>query len=318
MELAAIVDSSAPSEGLAAELKTLHFKDLDSCLRQVKLDGLIIATPTKCHVAHGLAAVRAGVPMLVEKPISNDLESAMQLVQAAEAADVPLLVGHHRRHSPLIQEASRIVQSGQLGQIVAVNGCCLFRKPPHYFDAPNSWRKEPGGGVVLINLIHVMDDLRTVAGEIMSVQAITSSGVRGFPVEDSGAVLLRFASGALGTLVFSDATVTPWSWEMTSGENPEFPKTKEFCYFVAGTRGSLTIPRLNVWVHQGESWVTPIIPVCNTAAMGDPLQLQIRHFGQVIRREVSPLLDGRGGSRTLEATLAIKKAADTGQTVFLS
>src|SRR6516162_9262433 len=48
------------------------------------------------------SAVNAGVPMLLEKPVSDDVESAMGLVDAAEQAGVPILVGHHRRHSPLI------------------------------------------------------------------------------------------------------------------------------------------------------------------------------------------------------------------------
>ena len=96
----------------------------------------------------------------------------MRLVEAAEAAGVPILVGHHRRHSPLIQRARAIVASGRLGRITAVTGLCLYRKPDHgYFDGANAWRREPGGGVILINLVHVVDDLRNLCGEITEVQA---------------------------------------------------------------------------------------------------------------------------------------------------
>ena len=88
------------------------FADLEEGLRSVKPDGVVIATPNQLHVPNGLAAVEAGVPMLLEKPVSGDVESALQLVEAAEKAGVAILVGHHRRHSPLIQRAREIVEFG--------------------------------------------------------------------------------------------------------------------------------------------------------------------------------------------------------------
>ena len=318
MELSAVVDVSPASQQYAAELKTRHFADLGKCLRELTLDGLIIATPTNSHVPNGLAAVEARLPMLVEKPISYDLPSAMQLVEAAEAAEVPILVGHHHRHSPFIKEARRIVKSGRLGKILVVSGYTLFRKPDNYFEGPNTWRRELGGGVMLINLVHAIDDLRNIVGDVVKVQAAQSHSARHFPVEDTGAMLLHFAEGALGMFAISDSVASPWSWEMTSGENPAFPRTNEFCYLVAGTQGSLTVPSLDLWSHRGDGWLTPIAAEQQIVQEEDPLKLELRHFGQVIRREAYPLLDGRDGARTLETTLAVKKAAETGETVFLS
>ena len=85
-------------------------------------DGIIIATPNQVHVANGLESVAAGIPALVEKPIADDVDSAQKLVEAAETAGVPLLVGHHRRHNPLIQKAKETIESGRLGRILAVHG----------------------------------------------------------------------------------------------------------------------------------------------------------------------------------------------------
>ena len=125
-ELAAIIDPSPNAKEQAAKLRVPIYADLDEALRSEKPDGVVIATPNQLHVANGLSAVRAGVPMLLEKPVSGDVESAMELVNAAEAANVPILVGHHRRHSPLIQRAKEIVGSGRLGKITAVNGLAFF------------------------------------------------------------------------------------------------------------------------------------------------------------------------------------------------
>ncbi len=317
-KLAAIIDPSPTAPEQAAALGVPAFADLAEGLRAVRPEGVVIATPNSLHVPHGLAAVEAGVPMLLEKPVSGDLASAMRLVEAAEAAGVPILVGHRRRHSPLMQRAHAAVASGSLGRVVAATGLCLFRKPRGYYEAPACWRREPGGGVVLINLVHVIDDMRNLCGEIAAVQAAASNATRGFPVEDSAAILLHFASGALGTLTVSDAAAAPWSWEMTSGENKAHPHTDQFCYLVAGTDGSLSVPRLDTWRHAGEGWWTPLETRREIVPEQDPLTLQMRHFCQVARREAAPLLDGRGGARTLEATLAAGRAAATGEVVRLS
>src|SRR5215831_1940926 len=167
-DLACIIDPAPQAKELAASLGVACFADLAAALAETKPDGVILATPNTAHVPGGLVAARAGVPILVEKPISNDIASATNLVEAAERAGVPILVGHHRRHSAHIRKAKEILDSGRLGQVAAVNAFCFYRKPDSgYFDGVGSWRREPGGGVVLINLIHAIDDLRNLCGEIV-------------------------------------------------------------------------------------------------------------------------------------------------------
>lgn len=77
-------------------------------------------------------------------------------------------------------------------------GSAVFYKPDEYFDAA-PWRREAGGGPILIKMIHEIGNLRSLCGEIVAVQALASSATRDFPVEDTVAINLRFASGALGT-----------------------------------------------------------------------------------------------------------------------
>jgi predicted dehydrogenase len=315
--LAAIVDPMEKAQELARRCGTGWFPDLSAMLQANRPDGVIVATPNQLHVANGLACVEAGIPMLMEKPVSDDVASGWALVVAAEQAGVPMLVGHHRRHSPLIQKAKAIVASGAIGRVTTINGLCWFLKPGSYFDA--AWRREPGAGVILINLIHVIDDLRNICGDVESVQALQSSAVRGFPVEETAAMLLRFRSGALGTISISDTVAAPWSWELTSGEDKAYPRTDEFCYLVGGTKGALSVPRLEQWRHTGEpSWWSPIEAKRRVVPEQDPLVLQLRQFCRVIRGEEPPLLAGREAMKTLEATLAVKESAATGGTVSLA
>src|SRR5262245_13095062 len=149
-ELSAIVDPSPAGRQLAERLGANWFDGLEKLLAADRPDGLIIATPNQVHVANGLLAVAARVPMLMEKPIADDVAEGRRLVEAAERAGVPLLVGHHRRHNPMIQKAKEIVDSGRLGRVIAVHGHFWVTKPDDYFTV--GWRREKGGGPVLLNL----------------------------------------------------------------------------------------------------------------------------------------------------------------------
>ena len=157
MELAYVVDPFLQPADAAFGPGTIVTADLGKALSEV--DGAIFATPNALHCEGALAAITAGVPALVEKPIADTLQAAEQMVSVAEAADVPLLIGHHRRHSPLLDAAAKAVASGAIGNPVAVMGSALFYKPDDYFDAA-PWRRQAGGGPILINLIHDVDDLR--------------------------------------------------------------------------------------------------------------------------------------------------------------
>lgn len=299
-ELVAVADPAYTGEKAFADYRRM--------LDEVKPDGVIIATPNALHVEVGLACVERGVPMLVEKPIADTVAASRQLVTAAERAGVPLLVGHHRRHNPILEKAREIVQGGGIGRLTAVTALWLLQKPADYFDV--AWRREAGGGPLLINAIHDIDDLRFVCGEIDEVRAFTSSATRGFKVEDTAAVVLRFGNGALGTLTVSDAVAAPWSWELASGESPVYPRQDENCYFFAGTEGSLALPSLELWSYKGKKgWYQPLSLEKLQVKGEDPQARQLRHFCRVIRGEEKPRIDGADATRTLAVAEAIRQAA---------
>lgn len=318
-EAVAVVDPSPGGAEAAAEWDLPHFADLEDMLEAVAPEGVINATPNKLHVPLSLVCIQRGIPVLVEKPIADSLEGALALAEASEAAGVPVLVGHHRRYNPITQAARDIVRSGKLGKLRAVSACWLLRKPDDYFDV--AWRRAPGGGPVLINLIHDIDSLRFIAGEIASVQSMTSSAQRGFAVEDTAALLLRFKAGVLATVLLSDCVAAPWSWELTAAERTsyDFPNSGQDCYFLAGTEGSLAVPSLRLWRHDGApSWLSPMSHEELAVEEGDPLRLQLAHFADVIRGRAEPLITARDATRTLEATLAVTEAAVSAREVALS
>ncbi|HZP79534.1 MAG TPA: Gfo/Idh/MocA family oxidoreductase [Pseudolabrys sp.] len=314
--LSAIADPAPASHELARNAGVPWYLDFATLLAAGKPDGVIIATPNTLHVEHGLAAVAAGIPALIEKPIAHNVQAGTTLVEAAEAARVPLLVGHHRRHNPMIPRAKATIDGGRLGQLVAVHAFFWLMKPDDYFVP--AWRREKGAGPVLINLIHDIDLLRYLCGEIDGVQAQASNAQRGHAVEDSAAILLRFKNGALGTVTASDSAVAPWSWEQTTGENPAYPHTEESCYFIGGTHGSLTVPKLEVWSNKEKrGWFEPFVVERSGFSQDDPLRLQLQHFCRVIRGTEPPLVSGREGLKTLAVIDVIKRATASGGLVRL-
>ena len=315
-ELTAIVDPAPGAAAFARECRVPIYQTLVDLFMQRRPDAVIAATPNALHVQNGLDCVQHRVPVLMEKPIADSLEDASRLIDAAERAGVPLLVGHHRRHSPILAKAREIVRQGRLGKIVAITGSAMFYKPDAYFNE-GPWRREPGGGPILINMIHEVDDLRSTCGEIVAVQALASNAARGFAVEDTVAIGMRFASGALGSFLLSDTVAAARSWEQTSRENASYATyADEDCYLIAGIDGSLAVPTMRLKTVSGErSWWRAMQEDVVAVERHDPLALQLAHFCAVVRGEVRPLVGGRDAIQTLRVTLAIDEAARTGQIV---
>lgn len=312
--LAAIVDPTDDARAFAAGKHVPYFPNIAALLAADRPDGMIVATPNQLHVAHGLEAIEAGIPVLIEKPISSDSASGERLVVAAEKAGVPLLVGHHRRHNPLIARAKAAIEAGELGRIVAVHAFFWLMKPDDYFETP--WRRQKGAGPLLVNAIHDIDLLRHLCGDIVSVQAFQSRVIRQNPVDETTVMSLRFASGALGTVSITDCAVAPWSWEQTTGENPAYPNSGEICYFIGGTHGSLSVPRLDLWSNgERRGWRESFSVTREIAPAKDPLRLQIGHFCRVIKGEELPLISGLEGLKTLKVVEAVQLAADRGMAV---
>ena len=305
--LVALADPSDQARELAADLDVPWFADVEAMLDEIRPDGVINATPNMLHVPCALACVKRGTPVLVEKPVAESPERARELVDAALAHNVPVLVGHHRRHNALTAAAKTLIDSGKLGNIVAVSAHWILQKPEDYFEV--SWRREPGAGPLLVNLVHDIDLMRYLLGEIEEVQAMASSKTRGFANEDSAVVNLRFARGTLGSAVLSDCSVSPWSWEMNSAENPIYAHTPENCYLISGTLGALAIPQMRWW-HYGEKsgWHEPLISETLHINAIDPFILQLNHFIAVIRGEATPIIDAADALRSLEVIDEIRQA----------
>lgn len=290
--LAGLVD---PNATLIAPGGAPRFGDIAEV--DVPVDGVVIATPTGLHADHAEAAAARGWPMLIEKPIAATRDEAARVA----ALSVPVLIGHHRRYHASLAALQEAVAT-QIGTPVTATLIWAMRKPDPYFEG--NWRSA-GGSPVMINLVHDLDVLRYVMGDIAQIVALPGARLRGSPRVESGAVALRFASGATGTISFADTAPSPWGFEAGTGENPNIGTTGQDMMWITGTGGGVSFPSLTCWA--GEDWSGAARPAPLTAAPTVPLEAQLDHFIEVCAG-AAPRITAADGAKTLAAALTIEEA----------
>ncbi|KAG9800900.1 NAD(P)-binding protein, partial [Aureobasidium melanogenum] len=318
--LVAICDPLPQGAVLATELQTNHYKTISEVLDSPhKPEAAIICTPNHTHVAIAKQLSAAGIHVLIEKPFSTNIPDGKELIQHLKTSGVKSLVGHHRRFNPYMVAAKKIISSGRLGDITAVNGLWATYKPDSYFDPPAEWRRQENGGVILINLVHEIDLLHYMFGPITRVHAEKTISRRSFKAEEGAALIFRFASGVVGTFVVSDNSPSPYNFEAGTGENPLIPRVAKDFYRVFGSEASLSIPDMTIWSYRGteKSWHSEMVKDDVAVSEAVPFELQLQHFVNVIRGEESPSCSAQAGLATLIVCNAIKEALETGSAVDL-
>ncbi len=156
-------------------------------------------------------------------------------------------------------------------------------------------------------------------GSVKYVQATTSNHIRKYAVEDTAIVNLIFNSGALCTLSISDTIVSPWSYELTAGENPAYPVTSQSAYYIGGTKGSVQFPNLKHWYNKKErSWWKEIFYRDESTRLSShTLVNQINHFCDVVLGKLKPKVSGNDGLQSLKIFAAIIKSSKTGKKIKL-
>ncbi|KAL7271114.1 hypothetical protein RUND412_006155 [Rhizina undulata] len=337
--LSSIVDPTPAGEALAKEKSIPHFPSVCSLLAarstgHIRVDAAIIATPNHTHVPIGLELLAHDITILVEKPVSTSASAATDLLKAEAAAisrgsKARVLVGHHRRFNTYIRATKKLLATGKLGQVIAFQGTWALLKDLPYFNI--GWRSQPGsGGPVLINLIHEVDNLRYLFGDITRVY-VEKGGVpvRNLAVEETAVMTLRFQSGVVGTFLLSDTVASPYNWESATGENPHIPQAGQSVYTVFGTKGSVSVPEMRRWHYDSAS----ALPGSNgepgtTGSWNDtmefddspkadiddilPFDLQLAHLVDVVRGISEPNCSGSEGARDISVIEAVKKSMQTG------
>lgn len=299
-QLAGIID---PDPSVRAAVSAPGFADIDDV--DVPVDGIVIATPTDLHRRHAEQAAARGWHMLIEKPVADTVGQADRIVEAVERAGVSALVGHHRRHHPRVRALGALLLDGRIGKPVIASLVWAVKKPDDYFDV--SWRAGRQGSPVMLNLVHDVDLLRFLFGDVIHVSGFATGALRDQDRVESGGITIGFAQGQVATLAFADTTPSPWGFEAGTGENPNIATTGQDMLWITGTRGAVSFPSLALW-GGAENWAQAVQPVNVACDDGVPLIAQLDHFAEVIAGRAVPLIDAAEGRETLKVTLDIEAA----------
>ena len=315
-KLSAVVDTDPSAASFAKKHNAQFHTTLNALFSNTFVDGVVLATPNSLHAEQAIICAKNKVHVLIEKPIATTMDEARSIITTSREAKTQVLSGHYRRFNKQLEKAREIVLSEKIGTLLGVSAIWAMKKHDDYYNV--AWRTQRGGGPILTNLIHDVDCLRWICGDIVEISSHVSNNTREHEVEDTAAIALRFKNGALGTILLSDAAPSPWSYEATTGENKDFAHMDDCCYRFIGTKGSLDFPLMRIWTYPNEkeaAWHFPMLKTQQLEGAGNPLQDQIEHFGRVIRGEESPRTSGEDGARTLSTTLAIMEAANKKQIV---
>jgi UDP-N-acetyl-2-amino-2-deoxyglucuronate dehydrogenase len=301
----------AAARGCAAE------PDLDALLTRPDVDVVCVCVPSGLHAEIGVRAAQAGKHLAVEKPVDVTLAAADRLIEAARTAGVALTVISQHRFDPGLVELKRLIDAGALGRLVLGEASTKWYRTQGYYDSA-AWRGTwaMDGGSLLNQGVHYVDLLRWCMGPVAEVTAVCATQAHQVEVEDTALAVVRFSSGAVGTIM------------STTAAYPGFPQRLE----ITGTGGTVIVedgritrraltgqddPDQEGTGETGQGAAGP-------GAAADPAAVEVAsHAAQLadllaaVEQGREPAVGGQAGRDALEIICAVYESARTGQTASL-
>ena len=311
-ELTDVCDTDATALAkAAAETGARPHRKLTDLLATSNADVVLLTTPSGLHPEQAIEAAAAAKHVMTEKPMATRWSDGLKMVRACDDAGVRLFVVKQNRRNATLRLLKSAVEKGRFGRIYMVNINVFWTRPQEYYDSA-AWRGtwEFDGGAFMNQASHYVDLLDWLIGPIESLQAYTATLARNIEVEDTGAINVRWRSGALGSMNVTMLT---------------YPKNLEGSITILGEKGTVRIG--GVAVNEIQKW---------EFADEDPDDEKVKHasyettsvygFGhplyydnvlKVLRGEAEPETDGREGLKSLETLIAIYLSARDGKRVPL-
>jgi predicted dehydrogenase len=252
----------------------------------------------------------------VEKPIDVTLAAADRLIEAARAAGVALTVISQHRFDPGLIELKRLLGDGALGRLVLAEASTKWYRTQAYYDSAGwrgTWAMD--GGSLMNQGIHYVDLLRWCMGPVTEVTAVCATLAHQVEVEDTALAIVRFGSGAVGTILSSTAAY------------PGFPQRLE----ITGTDGTVIVEDGRIVRRAFGAQATADVSGDDAGAVGalgaaaDPAAIEVAsHAAQIadllaaVEEGRAPAVDGQAGRDALEIVRAVYESARTSAPVRLT
>ncbi|MEO0981624.1 MAG: Gfo/Idh/MocA family oxidoreductase [Pseudomonadota bacterium] len=183
------------------------YEDIDQMLARHAdhIDVVVVCTPNGRHADHAVSALKAGCHVLCEKPMAVTVAACGEMIKAAERANRRLFIVKQSRYNPPVRKIKDLIDDGVLGRLYSAHLNCFWNRSAEYYAEPWKGSIELDGGTLFTQFSHFLDLLLWLAGDVKDVAAFTGTFARQEQVEfeDAGAAILRFQSGAIGSVAFT-------------------------------------------------------------------------------------------------------------------
>ncbi len=309
----------ASADRLAGAIGCTPYHDLNKMLADERVDVVTICTPSGAHLEPGIAAMRAGKHVIIEKPLEITLKRCDKLIDEAKKNKVVLsTIFPSRFHGPS-KEMKRAIDEGRFGRLSMGDAYVKWFRTQEYYDS-GAWRgtwELDGGGALMNQAIHSVDLLCWLMGDVAEITAHTALlAHKRIAVEDVAVATLRFDSGALGVIEASTAVYPGYlkRIEISGSEGTavmEEEDIKSWEFAKPNRRDAAILKALAGKTKTGGGASDP-------SAIGHHGHTeQFKDVLQAIKSGKRPLIDGPEGRKAVEVILAIYKAAETGKVVKL-
>ncbi len=296
------------------------YTDAGEMVAAEKLEAVCICTPHPEHAAPTIATARAGVHVLVEKPLASSLADCDAMLAAVKAGGATLGMVCQRRFYPPCQRIRQAIDAGKLERpVLGTTVMFGWRDEAYYRSDPwrGSWKGE-GGGVLVNQAPHQLDLLLWYFGEIDEMFGYWANLNHPYiEVEDTAVAVVRFKSGALGNIVVSNSQNPALNVRVSvHGSNgiSVGVQTDGGAMFVAGQTNAIEPPYNDIWTVPGEEaqlavWKAEDAQFFNSIKPMEYFhRLQIQDFLRAILERRPPAVSGEEGRRTVELFTAIYRA----------
>jgi len=289
----------AAAESFAADFGDCRaYSDTQALIDDPDVEAVIVSTPTDTHRDYTVAAAKAGKHVLCEKPMARDRGECREMIDACDQAGVKLAVAYRRRLFPQVVEAKRLIAAGAIGTPV-----CARTHYSGWGDLRSGvWQKEPGiGGALMEMAVHRLEVLLNLAAaEPVVVSAMIDTVHHDWEVDDTDALLIRFADGRIGI----HSTI------MTSKPRRDFAQ-------IDGADGRVIIQRLEYGADYLELETTEGVERIAVTPLQSPYfdQPMIEDFVDAVAQDRQPICDGAMGYRVQAVCDAARASSASGSQV---
>jgi len=242
----------------AADYATRHqvdkwYSDADELMDDPQVNSVSIATPPASHLDYALRAIKKGLNIYVEKPVTRNADEAQQMADAVRESGAKLTVAHYRRALPMFLHVKNLIDTGAIGDIRTVQiRMWQYQRPKPAADAPPNWRLQPelsGGGYFHDLAPHQLDLMLYYFGEPAHSTGYSLNQAEFSPADDH----------VCGQIVFKNKVVVNGSWCFNLGKDDAVDSCE-----IIGTKGKVTFPFFGTFVtcrnQEGEETVNFVHP----------------------------------------------------------